>query len=249
MGESELIKRTLEFMREEQKQGNQHVKNLQNKFSLRHYLRIAQEIKYSLPNKAKILDWGCGYGAMTFFLSKLGVNVIPSDVHYASSVFLSEMGIGNLIRIDSVDLPFKDESLEAVLSCGVLEHVAHPEESLDELNRVITKQGWLFIYMLPYKYGLYEFIASILKKSDHPVKYTFQSIKRILKKHGFEIIGFKRGNLFPKNLVFMPLFILKFIENLYNEHCDSCIFIEKILLRIPVLNLLSGTLEIKARKI
>ncbi len=246
--ESELMRTVLEFSQKEQEKGNKNVRNLRNKFALRHSLRMAEEIARYLPYKGKILDWGCGYGHMTFFMANLGLRVISCDVHCAALIFLEKIGFQNFVRIGTVSMPFKDASFDAVLSCGVFEHVADYHKSLLEINKVLVKQGWLFIYMLPHKYGLYELIASILKKSDHPVKYTLHSIRKILVEHGFEVVVFRRGNLFPKNLVLMPGFILKFLEKIYNNNYAACIFLEKMLLRIPIVNMLSGTLEIIARK-
>lgn len=245
---SELMKTVLEFSRKEQEKGNKNIRNLRNKFALGHYLRMAEEIAGYLPYKGKILDWGCGYGHMTFFMANLGLRVISCDVHCAALIFFEKTGFQNFVRIGTVSMPFKDASFDAVLSCGVFEHVADYHKSLLEINKVLVKQGWLFIYMLPHKYGLYELIASILKKSDHPVKYTEHSIRKILLEHGFEIVVFRRGNLLPKNLVLMPAFILKFLEKIYNNHYAACLYLEKMLLKIPLVNMLSGTLEIIARK-
>lgn len=214
---------------------------------------MAKEIKCYLENKsseAKVLDWGCGYGHMTFFMSRLDLKAIPCDIQQESLSFYRKMNMGNFIVIPSIYLPFRDESFDGVLSCGALEHVIDKQKSLSELWRVIKKNGYLFIYMLPHKYGLFEFINTLLKKNAHPVKYTSMSIKQILKTQGFEIIEIKKSNLFPKNIpLFLPLFLRKIIKKIYNKNYSFLISTEKFLLKMPISNIFAGTIEIIARKI
>ena len=46
-------------------------------------------------------------------------------------------------------LPFDDASFDAVLSCGVLEHVPYEEGSVREIARVLKPGGHFFVYQLP----------------------------------------------------------------------------------------------------
>lgn len=168
----ELIENIQKLAQEDwDKNSNRDVAHLLNKFSLAHYLRMSQEInvylsRYCDSKHCRVLDWGCGNGHMTFFLSRLGCNVIPADVHTLSikTYFASRLKLNHFINIDSVKLPFKDNSFDAVLSCGVLEHVKDERKSLDELHRIIKPRGFFFIYMLPHKYGLYEFLNTLMGK-------------------------------------------------------------------------------------
>jgi len=253
MNLSSTLKTLLDFSEAELKKGNRQVDNLTNKFALRHYFRMAEEIKRYLKGGegATVLDWGCGYGHMSFLMSSLGLKVISCDIHQSAVSSYRKMNIDmkTFIQIPFVELPFKDESFEAVLSCGVLEHVADEQKSLNELWRIIKKQGFLCIYMLPNKYGLYEFINTLLKKSDHPVKYTVASIKKILTKQGFKVIEIKRSNMFPKNIPsFLPLLLQKIFKGIYDKFYSVLFFIESFFLKIPVINFFDGTIEIIAVK-
>ncbi len=253
MNLSQIFKKVLDFSEEELKRGNKYVDNLTNKFALRHYFRMAEEIKGYLKGGegTTVLDWGCGYGHMSFLMSSLGLKVISCDIHQAAVSSYRKMNIDmkKFIQIPFVELPFKDESFEAVLSCGVLEHVANEQKSLNELWRIVKKRGFLCIYMLPNKYGLYEFINTLLKKSDHPVKYTVASIKKILIKHGFKIIEIKRSNMFPKNIPsFLPLVTQKIVKKIYDKFYPVLFFTESFLLRIPFINFSAGTIEVIAIK-
>lgn len=254
MNLSQIFKIVLGFSEEELKSGNKNVDNLTNKFALRHYFRMAEEIKCYLKgadDAATVLDWGCGYGHMSFLMSSLGLKVISCDIHQLAVSAYRKMNLDmkNFVQIPFVGLPFKDESFELVLSCGVLEHVANEQKSLNEIWRIIKKRGFLCIYMLPNKYGLYEFINTLLKKSDHPVKYTVASIKKILIKQGFKIIEIKKSNMFPKNIPsFLPRLMQKFVKKIYDKFYPVLFFTESFLSRIPFINFSAGTIEVIAIK-
>ena len=245
----QVMESVKDFAEEEAEKGNKHVINLENRFALRHYQRIAEEISCCLVPGAKILDWGCGYGHMSFFLSSLGFKAVPSDVQMISHGFIDKMGIKDFVHIDPVYLPFRAESFDAILSCGTLEHVVDQDKSLEELNRALKRNGRLFIYMLPHKFGFYEMIATLLKASDHPIKYSFSSIEKLLGRHGFKVAKFARSNLFPKNIVFVPDFMRKLIKRFYDKNYDFLVHFEDFLLKIPLVNMFFGTIELVAKKI
>ena len=50
-------------------------------------------------------------------------------------------------------------SFEAVLSCGVLEHVEDPDASLEEIRRVLVPGGTFYVYKLPNRTSYLEAIA------------------------------------------------------------------------------------------
>lgn len=234
-----------------EKEDRQSISNLQNKFSIRSYLRMVEEIANYLSENARVLDWGCGYGQMSYFLNNINFKTIAYDVPSVSKdrfQFLRKLGITPVVDNDPVFLPFLDGSFDAVLSCGVLEHVLDKEKSLVEISRILRERGYLFIYMLPNMYSITEFINTIIGKSDHPDKYTSYSIKNLLDQSGFEILKIRRHNLLPKCFKVLPMCIGKVIERIYNNY-GMWTLLENVLLKFPMINLFSGTLEVTARKI
>jgi len=114
----------------------------------REYEAIADRIASSSPGR--LLDWGCGWGQVSKMLLDRGVDVTSFEYREG----YTGTGMERLEKFpeieadvsgDPVALPYPDESFDTVLSSGVLEHVADPDASLDELRRVLKPGGKLLI--------------------------------------------------------------------------------------------------------
>ena len=113
---------------------------------------------YSLNNiklasiNGRILDAGCGSGKYTLPLRMRGYDVIGIDV---STVGLKMARNNSTKHGDDIDfiagniyqMPFSDNSFDAVLCYGVLQHLLSKERELaiSEFRRILTKGGQLFI--------------------------------------------------------------------------------------------------------
>lgn len=225
---------------------HQFTAHLSNPVSLCSYVRIAEEIAGLVPAAARILDWGCGHGQMTYLLRKRGLDVVSYDLeeqrNLKNTPFL--VGIPVVYSKEPVLIEFGDMQFDAVLSCGVLEHVPEPEGSLREINRILKEQGLLFIYMLPNRYAYTEWINERRGIQGHPVRYSMAAVRRLLAASGFAMVKKGRGNIFPKNLTgFPPL-----IKRVYGRLAQFLVPIDYFLAGVPLLNLFSGVLEVVARK-
>ena len=225
--------------------GNDDMEHLSNAAGASNYIRIADEVKKARPH-GRILDWGCGYGQMTYLLGNRGLDAVAYEVGKRPNIEKIKLfsGIDFVYGGETFKLPFGDSTFEAALSCGTLEHVPHPSESLAEINRVLKDGGKLFIYMLPSKYSYAEWLADRRGISVHPVKYTPAKIRKLLEEAGFSSIRTVRSNFFPKNLTGLP----KIAKKAYGAIERVVIPADKIMSRIPLLNLLCGVLEVRALK-
>ena len=99
----------------------------------------------------RLLDGGCGPGTMTIELAEIvapaevvGIDIEPSQIELARTT-AAERGVSN-VRYEVADLyslPFPDESFDAVLLHGVLEHLSDPVRGLREVLRVLKRGGVL----------------------------------------------------------------------------------------------------------
>lgn len=121
-----------------------------------HYELIAQDV-LSYCSDGSILDIGTGPGWLLEKLykasSKLqitGLDISPSMVEKARKN-MQDLKLSDVIDIKeggSNNLPFADDSFDAIVSTGSIHHWKDPTVGLDEIYRVLKKGGHALIYDL-----------------------------------------------------------------------------------------------------
>ena len=108
--------------------------------------------KLNLKSNQLLLDMGCGEGRHTIgALLETSANVIGLDLSIRDlEIAKSRLNDFNLSDINTFctfgvgninDIPLESDSLDAVMCSEVLEHVESPEESIQELVRVLKPGG------------------------------------------------------------------------------------------------------------
>ena len=221
-----------------------HDVNLRSAPLQREYQSIAARIAGDAPGR--VLDWGSGYGQVSHLLKAAGVDVTAFDYWPDTEVD----GYRTLERYPDVEaylssdprrLPFEDSSFDAVLSCGVLEHVEDPDASLDELRRVLVPGGALYVYKLPNRASYLEWIArraGLYYHGAYPNDrvYGRRTAVDLLGRHGFEVREFRRRNMLPLTLP----------GRLAERAAGALWALNRALSRVPGLNLLATDLELTA---
>ncbi len=178
--------------------------NLRSGPQMREYEAIVRRIKADGPSR--ILDWGCGYGQVSYLLWRAGLDVTAFDYRPGD-----EEGVHALERYrhlrahishDPRRLPFADRTFDAVLSCGVLEHVEDPDASLEEIRRVLVPGGTFYVYKLPNRASYLEAIARRVGlyyhgAYEHDRLYDERSAHELLSRHGFAVQEMRRMNMLP----------------------------------------------------
>jgi hypothetical protein len=141
--------------------------------------------------------------------------------------------------------------LDAVLSCGVFEHIdeysqpGNEARSLSEIYRILKSRGRLMMYQLPQNSAWQEAVIRVLKLGyAHPRRYHAKEITAILRKAGFNIAQMRRANLIPKNLTGMP----GALRRSYSKAARPLIHIDGVVSQAPLLRKLAGVFEIDAVK-
>jgi len=236
------IAEIIEFANEKLAKGEKDLQHLSNVIGVTNYIRIADRIK-GVFKSGKILDWGCGFGQMSYLLNNRGLDVVAYNVKQNVSSCLLDR-IKYVVSDEELKLPFNNEQFDAVLSCGVLEHVQSADESLCEISRILRQRGYFFTFMLPNKLSYTEFISDVRGISAHPVKYSVRSIEQLYRKHGFRIIEIRRSNMIPRNLTGLP----SFIKKIYSKFYIVLNLIDRLLSSLPLVNSVAGVFEVIAVK-
>jgi SAM-dependent methyltransferase len=182
--------------------------NLRSGPQMLEYEAIADRIAGDRPGH--LLDWGCGWGQVSDLLRRRGLRVSAyeyggEDAPDAPVALDAFPDIEAYVGSDPVRLPYADASFDAVLSCGVLEHVRDPDGSLEELRRVLRPGGTLYVYKLPNRFSYLEWVARRLGLYYHGSLpddrvYDGRSAHALLTRHGFAVRELRRANLLPLTL-------------------------------------------------
>lgn len=133
-----------------------------------------KEFSRNIKNDSKILDVGCGIKPYKdLFLSSeyLGID-IEGGGHPDVDKMVDKY-------FDGVKIPYGDNFFDTVICTEVLEHSTDPEELISEMNRVLKKDGKLYITM-PFVWN------------EHEIPYDFRRFtsyehKRLLRAKDFII--------------------------------------------------------------
>jgi 2-polyprenyl-3-methyl-5-hydroxy-6-metoxy-1,4-benzoquinol methylase len=153
---------------------------------------IGQVISRYLPQnrESRIVDLGCGHGALLYFLSRAGYTQIagvdssPQQIELAHRIGIAQAELG-----DGAEFLARraDESLEAVLLMDVIEHLTRQElfDLLDSVYRVLAPGG-ICLAHTPNAEGLY---GMRIRYGDftHESAFTAESANQV-----FRTIGFRK---------------------------------------------------------
>ena len=130
-------------------------------------------IRKYVDEGSKILDLGCGAGLSPYMLSKyykvIGADLSIPILNYAKKHFKDV----KFYVEDARKLSFKNETFDAAMACGFIEHIKEVDKVLNEMLRVTKKNGYVIIVS--------------------PSWFSpFRAIKAFLTPKGYETIGRNR---------------------------------------------------------
>lgn len=144
---------------------------------------IFNALNETLPKlKGDLLDIGCGkMPYKNYILENSNVNnYIGLDIETALAY---DAYIKPDFTWDGVKMSFDNESFDCAFGTEVLEHCPRPEETLNEVYRVL-KPGGIFFFTVPFLWNLHE-------TPHDEYRYTPYALERHLKNCGFKNIVIK----------------------------------------------------------
>ena len=144
-----------------------------------------------LPEHGKILDWGCNHAPDSCMVRAVfGDDLEIHGCDFREPDMFKEFNKAARLSYrklsDHVHLPYEDNTFDAVIASGALEHAVFDYKSLEELYRVMKPECKLIITYLPNRLSYYEWIKENISKKDfHPRRYGLKEIRKLLKHNGF----------------------------------------------------------------
>lgn len=105
----------------------------------------------------KVMDLGCGRGAKTAELGRLGAAFVVGvdreiEMLKTTRASLKQAGVrGAVVQADASRLPFRDGCFPAALSVDNVEHLHDLQGSLSELGRILDPAGRAYVSFAPYR--------------------------------------------------------------------------------------------------
>lgn len=128
----------------------------------------------------KILEIGCGDGGVVQYLG--GKNkVFAADISRNAVKFSKLKGVESfLVDVSKENLPFDDQSIDAVIALEVLEHLKSPQNAIEEIQRVLKKNGKLVVSIPNPRTG---------HKFLYPSLFEYENFKNYLLNNGFAVLS------------------------------------------------------------
>lgn len=153
----------------------------------------------------EVLDYGCGFGQSTAYLSPHARRVVGLDASEVC-IDLARKTYGHLANIEFIahqraGLPFADESLDAAYSNDLFEHL-HPEDGLrhlQEIRRILRKGGQYLLWTPPAEQGpsdgtkwFFPTGCGFKPICGHLKEYTPDELAAVVREAGFTRIDYPR---------------------------------------------------------
>lgn len=160
--------------------------------------------KYSRASgmKQKILDLGCGTGAMAKEIEAIG-EYYGVDVSERAVNLCKKRGIKNIEQGDALCIPHANDQFDVVLALDVIEHVKDDIGAIAEMRRVLRSGGTVIVTVPAFKF--------LWGPTDiffhHYRRYRLHELKSKIERSGFSVFKSSYFNTF----LFPPVFLVKLL--------------------------------------
>lgn len=151
----------------------------------------------------RVLDLGCGNGAISHYLQSQGFNILGCDADLGGIEMAQRGGSGAEFRLASVyDSPdaLGATGFDAVISTEVIEHLFLPA-ALPRFARSVLKPGGHLVLTTPYHGYFKNLLICLAGKWDshhtalwdggHIKFWSYRSLSSLLRANGFEVVEFR----------------------------------------------------------
>ncbi len=126
-------------------------------------------LKEWFGNGDVVLDLASGEGAVSELIKSLGCEVTAFDISKEALKKAANRGVKTVQGNVEEELPFKDETFDAIFWGDNVEHLFLPEKTLKEINRVLKKGGRLITScpnMGYWRYRIYYLLNGMIPQTE-----------------------------------------------------------------------------------
>lgn len=145
--------------------------------------------KYIKPG-SRVLDVGSGYSIFYMVSREWNFNITCCDLDSAAMEKMRKLAPDwNWIVANAMELPWDDESFDAVYAGEIIEHVNDPDRAMDEWTRVLAPGGML-ILSTPNRDRLLSRANRevILVHQEHIQEMNLKELRAIARRHGYKVL-------------------------------------------------------------
>ncbi len=146
----------------------------------------------SFKNGDGVLEIGFGNGKYFGELLKINPDISLTGLDYsqtmcdeaaANNAELLQSGMLNLVCGDAAQMPFKNESVDVILTLNTLYFWRDADAQIEEIRRVLKPGGTLLLGFRPK-----HIVEELPFTKDGFTAYTQEDVSELFKKHGFEVL-------------------------------------------------------------
>jgi len=165
-----------------------------------------------LPERARVLDAGCGSGRNMVELARHGT-VTGVELSNTSVCLARARKAGEVIEGSVMEMPFAPDSFDLAVSLDVIEHLQDDLGALRELRRTVAPGGSLLVTVPAYQW-LWSGHDEI---NHHHRRYTRRSLLRVAEQAGWKPVRTTYFN----SLLLPAAILLRVLERLNTKTTES----------------------------
>ncbi len=155
--------------------------------------KVVENIRPYLKPDMNVLEVGCGAGELLYLVKPFVENVTGIEMNKGFVDFMNnELGIEAYAEDISL-IDFKERSFDVILSIMTLDHLPNPTETLRSMERLLTKDGVMYIEVPNREEALNFYLPEPNQKQfnkffwhkAHYFYFTRDSLVKLLEKVGF----------------------------------------------------------------
>ena len=152
-----------------------------------------------LGSDGSVLDAGCGTGGLLRFMraTQPAWQLSGVDLSPLACPLAQERSGATIVQGSVAQLPFANESFDALTSCDVLCQLAEPATALREFHRVLRPGGWIVLHVPAYSW-LWSYHDDAVESKR---RFTRPELRQMFAGQGWQIQWATYRNTLPFPLV------------------------------------------------